>query len=122
MTKYPVKINGEDFTDLFHKRGYETSRTPVYGGTYTDLDQVDHYLVSRWRGGFSGTTNDLTAEDAARLCAALLASPVEVTYHSFQLGKEVTETMHLEEMPQALKMQTPRASWVKGVTLTFTQL
>lgn len=122
MSKYPVKINGEDFTDLFHKRGYVTDRQPVYAGSYTDLEQVDHYVVGRWRGYFSGTTNDLTAEEAARLCAALLASPVELTYHSFQLGAVVTETMILSEMPQALKLQTSRASWIKGVTLTFSQL
>ena len=122
MNKYPVKINGEDFTDLFHKRGYVTDRQPVYAGSYTDLDQVDHRIVGRWRGSFSGTTNDLTAEDAARLCSALLASPVELTYHSFQLGREVTETMVLEQMPQALKLQTSRASWLQGVTLSFSQL
>lgn len=122
MNKYPVKINGEDFTDLFHKRGYVTDRQPIYAGSYTDLDQVDHRIVGRWRGYFSGTTNDLTAEDAARLCAALLASPVELTYHSFQLGREVTETMVLEQMPQALKLQTSRASWIQGVTLSFSQL
>lgn len=122
MSKYPVKINGEDFTDLFHRRGYMTDRQPVYAGTYTDLDHIDHYVVKRWRGFFAGTTNDLTADDAARLCAALLTSPVQLTYHSFQLGKVVTETMALEEMPQALKLKTSRTPWVEGVQLAFRQL
>lgn len=121
MSKYPIKINGEDFTDLFHKRGYVTYRTPVYGGTYTDLDQVDHYVVSRWRGGLSGTTNDLTAVDAARLSAALMALPGEVTYYSFQLKQEITETMAPLQIPAALKLQTSRASWIKGVTLSLEQ-
>lgn len=119
--KYPVKINGEDFTDLFHKRGYVTYRTPVYAGTYTDLNQVDHYVVGRWRGGFSGTTNDMTAEDAARLSAALMTLPGKVTYFSFQLQREVTEIMAPIQIPAALKLRTSRADWIKGVTLNLEQ-
>lgn len=121
MSKYPLKINGEDFTDLFHKRGYVTYRTPVYAGTYTDLDQVDHYVIGRWKGGFSGTTNDLTTADAARLSAALMSLPGEVTYYSFQLCREVKEIMAPVQIPAALKLQTSRDNWIKGVTLTFEQ-
>lgn len=122
MTKFPLTINGEDLSSLCHKRGYTTSRTPVYGGTYTDLDQVDHYFISRWRGNLIVRTNDLKQADATRLANLLLSAPLQVTYYSFDLGREVTETMMPEAVPKELKLSTPRADWIAGVTLTFTQL
>lgn len=122
MTSYPIKINGTDVSWLFHKRGYETFRTPVYAATYQDLEQTDHYVVSRWKGGLVATTNDLTAQEAAELSALLLAAPVEVEYYSFDLGKTVVETMMPETVPLALKLRTSRASWLQGVTITFNEL
>ena len=122
MTKYPLKINGVDMSRLCHKRGYTTFRTPVYAGKYTDLQQTDHYVVARWRGGLRLPLNDLTAADAAELAALLMAAPLTVEYHSFDLGKTVTETLMPESVPNELKMSTSRADWITGVTLTFHQL
>jgi len=122
MTDYPFDLNGVDFTDIVHKRGYQTDRQPVYTGKFTDLDQVDHYVVERWRGFASIPTNDLKAERAAQLAAELMKSPLQVGYWSFQLKKKVTETMVLEKMPQQLKMQTPRADWISAMVLSFREV
>lgn len=122
MTNYPFEINGEDFSDIVHKRGYQTDRQPVYGGKFTDLDQVDHYVVQRWRGFANIPTNDLKAERAAQLAAQLMKPNPRVGYWSFQLEKKVTETMVLEKMPQQLKMQTPRADWIAAMVLSFREV
>lgn len=122
MTKFPLKLNGTDATRFCHKRGYTTFRTPVYAGKYTDIQQTDHYIVARWKGGLRVRINDLPAADAAELAALLMAAPLTVEYHSFDLGKTVTETMMPETIPEELKMSTARADWITGVTLTFNQL
>lgn len=122
MTNYPFDLNGVDFTDIVHQRGYQTDRRPVYAGKMTDLDQVDHYVVERWRGFANIPTNDLKAERAAQLAAELMKSPLRVGYWSFQLKKKVTETMVLEKLPQQLKMQTPRADWISAMVLSFREV
>lgn len=122
MTNYPVEFNDVDFSDIVHIRGYQTDRQPVYTGKLTDLDQVDHYVVERWRGFLNLPTNDLKAERAAQLAAELMKSPLKVKYWCFQLGKAVTETMVLEKMPQQLKMQTPRADWISAMVLSFREV
>lgn len=122
MTNYPFEINGEDFSDIVHKRGYLTDRQPVYTAKITDLDQVDDYKIARYRGFLDIPTNDLKAERAAQLAAQLMKPPLRIGYWCLQLGKKVEETMTLEKMPQQLKMQTPRADWIAAMMLNFREV
>ena len=122
MTNYTFEINGEDFSDIVHKRGYQTDRQPVYAAKFTDLAQVDSYKVARWRGFATIPTNDLKAERAAQLAAQLMKTPLQVKYWSFQLGRAVTETMVLEKLPQQLKLQTAHADWIAAMVLSFREV
>jgi len=122
MTKYPFLLNGVDFSHLIHFRSYQTDRQPVFSNTYTDLDGVDHYVVSRWRGFANMSTNDMKVEDAAALSAELMKWPLRVTYYSFQLEKVVTETMTFTKFPLPHKLSTSRADWVGAVALNFAEV
>lgn len=119
MTKYTFKLNGVDVSRLVHKYGYHTERRPVYASRYTNLNGQTRSVVGRYRGYIAITTNDMTADDAAWLSALLLQAPLNVTYYSFQLKKEVTERMMVEGIPLALKMVSSQTDWVSGVTLEF---
>ena len=119
MTKYPFKLNGVDFSRLVHKYGYETQRSPVYASRYEDLDGRTHSVVGRWCGGLTIQLNDIPATDAADLGAELLKAPLDVTYYSFQLKREVTERMMIGDYPLALKLATARADWMAAVVLEF---
>lgn len=119
MTKFPFKLNGVDFSRLVHKYGYQTQRSPVYASRYEDLDGRTHSVVGRWIGDLTIQLNDIPAADAASIGAALLDAPLDVTYYSFQQGREVTERMMLEDMPMALKLATATTDWIGSLTLKF---
>ena len=119
MTKYPFKLNGKDFSRLVHKFGYQTERRPVFASRYEDLDGRTRSIVGHWSGVLSIQLNDIPAADAAALGAELLTAPLEVTYYSFQLKREVTERMMVENFPLALKLATAATDWLAGVTLKF---
>ena len=119
MTKYPFKLNGKDFSRLVHKYGYQTERRPVYASRYEDLDGRTRSVVGRWIGGLTIPLNDIPATDAAALGRELLTAPLDVTYYSFQLQREVTERMMIEDFPLALKLATATTDWLGAVMLDF---
>lgn len=122
MTNYLFTINGVDFSDVVHKYGYQTDLVPVYSKRVTTLDKVDHEVVVRRRGGLTITSNPLKRERAKELAAALSSLPGQIGYHSFQLGRDVTQRMRVTGIPMELVLKTPETDWVSGVTLTFEQL
>lgn len=120
MTDLTFKINGADFSRHVHKYGYQTDRQPVYAAQFTDLSGVDHNIPLRWKGVLTVTLNPMTEAQSARMCAALAAYPLEVTYHSFQLGKDVTEAMTVSTMSRSLALKRGAVRWHEGGTITFT--
>ena len=122
MTDLAFAVNGVDFSALVHKNGYATDLEPVYAGQYTDLNQVDHYILKRYRGIFCPTLNDLEAQQSLELCDELLKPQLNVTYFSFQRGRVVTEAMRLTSIPREQLMRTRSRRWLAGVTLRFEQL
>lgn len=121
MTDLTFKINGQDFSALVHKNGYRTYLDPVYSGEITTLDGVRRAALLRRRGRLHITLNDLDEEDSARLCAALLAEPVSVTYHSFQRDADVTEQMRLDPYAREMLMRDAGTRVLAGGTLKFEQ-
>jgi len=121
MTDWKFEINGVSFADLVHKNGIRTYLEPVYSGEITTLDGVRKAALQRYRGGLHVTLNDLDEADSARLCAALLAEPLVVTYFSFQRSAEVTQTMRLEPFAREQLMRDAGTRVLAGVTLKFEQ-
>lgn len=121
MTDLKFLINGQDFSALVHKNGYRTYLDPVYSGEITTLDGVRRAALLRYRGRLHIILNDLDEEDSARLCAALLADPITVTYHSFQRNTDVTQSMWLDPFARELLMQDAGTRVLAGVTLKFEQ-
>ena len=122
MSKFPWKINGEDFTGLVNKYGYTTDRIPVYSSVWTDLSGVEHSTKLRDKGYLAVTLNDITAEESLRLCRQLRRPSLQVEYHSFQLGQVVPERMRVTSMPRSLLMMDGKTPIHGSVTLEFEQL
>lgn len=121
MTDLKFEVNGVSFARLVHKNGYRTYLDPVYSGEVTTLDGVRKAALKRYRGTLHVTLNDLDEDDSAQLCAALLADPLEVTYHSFQRNADVTERMWLEGYAREQLMRDAGTRVLAGVTLKFEQ-
>ena len=121
MKKFPFKLNGEDFTDLANKHGYTTDRIPVYSAQWTDLSGVKHRPKLRDCGYLAVHLNDIEADKSLALCTQLLKPDLHVEYYSFQLGRNVTEKMHLESMPRSLLMVDGTVAIHEAIILEFTQ-
>ena len=121
MTEYPFKINGKDFSRLVSRYGYTTYLQPVTV-SYTDLAQVEHEKIVRYRGGLTVPLNPLLEEDSAELCAELLRRPLTVEYHNFQRNATVTEIMRLDSLPMEYLAKAAGRRWMQAVNLDFTQL
>ena len=121
MTKWTFKINGVDFSDVVHKYGYRTDLIPVFSRCVTTLDHVAHERLVRRRGELTITTNPVPAERAAAFYAALSALPASITYHSFQLGTDVTQTMKTSGLPLSYVMGTSTEDWLDKLQITFTE-
>ena len=121
MSKFPFILNGQDFTDLANKYGYITDRNPVYSTQWIDLSGVDHRTKLRDRGYLSIQLNDIDADKSLALCTQLLKPDLQVEYYSFQLGRTVTEKMHLTTMPRSLLMVDGKTPIHEAVILEFTQ-
>lgn len=68
------------------------------------------------------TLNPMTAEESAALTAALMATPLQVTYHSFQLGHDVTEEMQITSMPRRFALKNGSGTrWLHEDVLSFQQ-
>lgn len=119
--KYPFLLNGVDFSDVIHKYGYTTDRTPVYSAQWVDLSGVTHSVKLREKGQLSVTLNDIEAERSLELCRHLRKPDLQVTYHSFQTGETVSERMRIDSMPRSLLMIDGTTPIHAGVTLDFEQ-
>ena len=121
MTDLKFEVNGVSFARLVHKNGIRTYLEPIYSGQITTLDGVRKAALLRYRGLLHVTLNDLDEADSARLCAALLAEPLVITYFSFQRNMEVTEQMRLESYAREQLMRDGGTRVLAGVTLKFEQ-
>lgn len=121
MTEYSFKVNGKDFTRLVNRYGYTTDLKPVVV-TYTDLDQVEHEKIVRYRGFLTVPLNPLLEEDSAELCAELLKRPLMIEYYSFQRHVYVEENMRLDSLPMEYLAKAAGRRWMKAINLPFEQL
>lgn len=94
--KYPYIIDGEDFRDMVECDSYETTVEIVYSDVVTTMDGVDHTEAIRKKGVVIASYNPQTAERTAKLCKALLNSPVEVRYHCLVRDVDVLATMIID--------------------------
>ena len=58
-SNYTVIVNGEDITSMIEVDSYSTALVPVYGGSVTTMDGVEHVSVLRNRGKLSFSVNPL---------------------------------------------------------------
>lgn len=121
MTEYPFKINGKDFSRLVNRYGYTTDLKPVVV-TYTDLNQVEHEKIVRYRGFVTVPLNPLLEEDSAELCAELLKRPLSIEYHCFQRHTTVVATMRLDSIPMEYLAKAAGRRWMQAINLDFAQL
>ena len=122
MTKFPFTVNGADFSDIVHKYGYRTDRTPVFSKKVTTLDGVDHYSLIRTKGYLELRLNPVPKERALAFCEALQTLPAEISYHSFQTGMTETETMTAAGAPFGLFAIIGKKDWLGGEYIAFEQL
>ena len=120
MTDLTCTINLHDYKAYVQKGEYYTDMIPVTIKR-TDLNGVDHTIVVRHKGYFAVTINPLSPAKAEDLMADLMASPVSVTYYSFQEKKDVTKTMTAKF--DALQDAKKRSSghWVRSFKIQFTE-
>lgn len=95
-TKYPLEINGVDFSQMVERDSYETSVQKVYSAAVTTMDGVDHVEPLRNRGTLTVKFNPQTAANTAKLCEVLLESPLHVLYHCLQRNTDVYANMIID--------------------------
>lgn len=121
MINLPFKINGKDFSHLVHKYGYKTGRVPVIAKTITDLGGTDHEFISRWRSTLTVTLNASTEAKAIELATELMQREINITYHNFQLGQTVTESMGCVPLSDALALVSGGVRYLEGKSIQFRQ-
>lgn len=117
------KVNGIDLAPLCSKRGYSTSRVPVYGKSVTTLDGVTHSKILRWRNSVTVTLNDLTDSEVAYFCEVIGAATLEIEYYNAQIGEIVTNTMTVSTggVSSAFLLQHQKSRYWSGRSVTFSQ-
>ncbi len=93
---YTVNINGVDVTSMIEIDSYSTALIPVYGGSVTTMDGVEHVSVLRNKGKISFSVNPLTDTQTAQLTYALQPAVVEVKYHCLQRNTTIIATMRID--------------------------
>ena len=92
-SNYTVIINGVDITSMIEVDSYATDLIPVYGGSVTTMDGVEHVSVLRHKGKLSFSVNTLTDTQTAKLNDVLQPTVVEVQYHCLQRNTIIIATM-----------------------------
>lgn len=121
--KLPFEVNGVDLAALCSKRGYVSTRRPVYSRSVATMDGRTHQRLLRWQNGITVKLNDLTSEEAAAFAAAVSGEVLSVTYYNTQLGETRTDTMRIDTAGlQAPYLLTDRGTnWWSGRTVQFTE-
>ena len=100
MSKYPAIVDGQDFTDLFHKYGYEVTyefREGENGGLMCSGEEQRDLLAIK--PTIVGTTNDAPTERITALLTACLKNEVLFRYFDLWTGAEKTITAHPRSTP-----------------------
>ena len=121
-SNYTVIIGGVDITAMIEVDSYSTELVPVYGGSVTTMDGVEHVSVLRKRGKLNFSVNPLTDTQTAKLTDALHTSVVEVQYHCLQRNTTIIATMRIDGLTaQHLgRVRYAGRSWneIAGISLT----
>ncbi len=123
-TKYPLEINGVDFSQMVERDSYNTSVQKVYSKTVTTLDGVDHVAPLRDRGLLTVKFNPQTAANTAKLCAALLESPLVIRYHCLQRNADVHANMIIDSVSSRFLSRVLYAGqeWNETESIKFKEL
>lgn len=123
-SKYPVIMGGVDITAMIEVDSYETALIPVYGGSVTTMDGVEHTSVIREKGFLKFAVNPMTDVQTKKLNDAMKNSITEVQYHCTQRNTTVIATMKIDR-PAARHMGRVHyggAKWNKLSEITMTEL
>lgn len=122
--KITFEVNGTDLSALCSRRGYTSTRVPVYSKTVTTLDGAEHARVLRWRNSVTVTLNDLTDAEVAAFCAAVSGEDLTVKFYSAQLERVVTNVMRLSAkgVTSPFLLQHRGVRYWSGRTVQFTEV
>lgn len=124
VTKYPLEINGVDFSHMVERDSYVTSIHVVYSDTITTMDGVDHVAAIRNRGVLTVKFNPQTSANTAKLCTALLKCPLQVRYHCLQRDMDVYATMIIDSVSSQYlsRVLYMGQKWNETKSITFKEL
>ena len=120
MAKYPAIVDGQDFTDLFHKYGYEVTyefREGENGGLMCSGDELRDLLAIK--PTIVGTTNDAPTERVTALLTACLKNEVLFRYFDPRTGAEKTITAHPTVDTVSVLLDDGGTHWWKGFRVTM---
>ena len=110
MAKYPFIVDGQDFTDLFHKYGYEV--------TYEFREGENGFLMCS-----GDELRDLLAiaptERVTALLTACLKNEVLFRYFDPWTGAEKTVTAHPTVDPVTVLLDDGGTHWWRGFRVTM---
>ena len=121
---YPVVINDEDITYMIEVDSYVTALVPVYGGSVTTMDGVEHLAIVRYKGKLSFSVNPMTDVQTAKLSKLLSAGVVKVQYHCLQRNTTIFATMKIDSITaQHLgRVRYAGQKWNELAEITLTEL
>lgn len=123
-SRYPVIVGGVDITAMIEVDSYETALIPVYGGSVTTLDGVEHTTVIREKGYLKFSVNPMTDVQTKKLNDAMKNSIAEVQYHCTLRNATVIATMRIGK-PAARHMGRVNyggGKWNELAEITMTEL
>ena len=120
MAKYPFIVDGQDFTDLFHKTGYEVSyefREGENGGLMCSGDELRDLLAVK--PTVVATTNDAPTGRVAALLKACLKNEVQFRYFDLYEGAEKTIAAHPTVDTVPVLLDDSGTHWWRGFRVTM---
>ena len=122
--KYPVIVGGVDITHMIEIDSYETALVPVYGGSVTTMDGVEHVAIIRYKGQCSFAVNPLTDTQTAQLSTLLSSGTLEVQYHCLQRNTTIIATMRTDGVTARHlgRVRYAGKKWNELAAITFTEL
>ena len=120
MAKYPFIVDGQDFTDLFHKYGYEVTyefREGENGFLMCSGDELRDLLAIK--PTIVGTTNDAPTERDTALLTACLKNAGLFRYVDPWTGAEKTVTAHPTVDPVTVLLDDGGTHWWRGFRVTM---
>ena len=120
MAKYPFIVDGQDFTDLFHKYGYEITpefREGENGGLMCSGDELRDLLSIK--PTIVGTTNDAPTGRVTALLSACLKNEVQFRYFDPQEGAEKTIAAHPTVDTVSVLLDDSGTHWWRGFRVTM---